>query len=590
MFENSSAESITSVLSPGTALVEFVALREVSWDREEGSVPARYCAFVLTPDHAPVWLDLAPAQDVESAAAALIAAIPGAEGRRLRPVEAARGDWRAAAATLAELVWAPVADAIGEMREVLLAPDAALCAIPFDVLPDGPDDKPLLATRNVSLVATGRDLVRLDTRVNVRSREPLVVAAPEFGLPAAPFEPLPGTIVEGDAIAELLGVKALSGPAARRETVLEATNPEIIHLATHGYAGGLTDDHSLGPIADCGVALAGANTAGPLSRDGVLTGLDVLGMRLDGTDLVVLSACDTGIGQLDDYEGLQGLSRSFIVGGARGVVSSLWKVSDAATAELMTDYYRRLTAERPRAWALADAKRAFYVAQPDRPELWAAFVSIGDPEPLVRHRDIWVGEGQSPVYQVEFGSGPVVSGDQFTEWAEVRYAEADATPFYAGSHSFEGSYLGLVDDELYKGFESIGAGDAKAALRHAKRAKKRLKTGDMGRGRGRERHARTLRLHGLALAGTGDSKGARKKMRASVAAYEELDAWPDQLAAGLDNLGILEVNRGRVDQGIKLLERALAFKLAQLPVDADQVEFTRDVLAEIARHQDAPAE
>jgi tetratricopeptide (TPR) repeat protein len=311
-------------------------------------------------------------------------------------------------------------------------------------------------------------------------------------------------------------------------------------------------------------------------------------MRLDGTDLVVLSACDTGLGELDDYEGLQGLARSFFVGGARAVVSSLWKVSDAATAELMVDYYRRLMAERPRAWALADAKRACYIAHPDRPELWGAFVSTGDPGALVRHRYLSIPEDQVPTYQLDHRSGPVVTGEQFWEWAEVRSTE-DGKPFYTGSVSFEGSYLAGADDELSAGFESMRAGHAKAALRHAKKAKKRLKKGDMGRGRGLERRARALRLHGLALAGTGEYKEARKKTLAAVAAYEQLDAWPDQLAATLDNLGIIEVNLGHMDRGIQQLERALALKLAALPVDREQVEFTQGVLAEIARHQDAPA-
>jgi len=138
-----------------------------------------------------------------------------------------------------------------------------------------------------------------------------------------------------------------------------------------------------------GLVFAGANTwlkgeeAPAAAEDGLLTAEDVTGMDLLGTELVVLSACETGLGEVRVGEGVFGLRRAFVLAGAKTLVMSLWKVPDEQTQELMVDFYRRLLAGEGRAEALRNAQLAMKVKYPD-PLYWGAFICQGEPRPLPR--------------------------------------------------------------------------------------------------------------------------------------------------------------------------------------------------------------
>ncbi len=120
--------------------------------------------------------------------------------------------------------------------------------------------------------------------------------------------------------------------------------------------------------------------------DGLLTALEVTGLDLAGTELVVLSACDTGIGEIKKGEGVFGLRRALILAGAQTQVVSLWKVDDQATQLLMTNYYTRLTQGVGRSRALREAQLAMFDQPAYRhPYFWAAFVTIGDSSPLGKY-------------------------------------------------------------------------------------------------------------------------------------------------------------------------------------------------------------
>ena len=139
-----------------------------------------------------------------------------------------------------------------------------------------------------------------------------------------------------------------------------------------------------------GLALAGANTwlkagnAPEEAEDGLLTAEDVTGLDLLATELVVLSACETGLGQVHVGEGVFGLRRAFVLAGAKTLVMSLWKVPDEPTRELMEDFYGRLLAGQGRAEALREAQLAMKAKYPD-PFYWGAFICQGDPGPLRTH-------------------------------------------------------------------------------------------------------------------------------------------------------------------------------------------------------------
>jgi CHAT domain-containing protein len=218
---------------------------------------------------------------------------------------------------------------------------------------------------------------------------------------------LPGTRREGERIAALLNVPPMLDAVLDRP--LKAIHsPRIVHLATHGFfledqpfepgtgwrdlgavgiGDRLTSSRGENPLLRSGVLLAGFNTwrnggePPAEAEDGMLTAEDVTGMDLLDTELVVLSACETGLGQVHVGEGVFGLRRAFAVAGARTLVMSLWKVPDAQTEELMVDFYQRILRGEGRAEALRQAQQAVRLQHPD-PFYWGAFICQGDPGPL----------------------------------------------------------------------------------------------------------------------------------------------------------------------------------------------------------------
>jgi CHAT domain-containing protein len=145
------------------------------------------------------------------------------------------------------------------------------------------------------------------------------------------------------------------------------------------------------PLLRSGLALAGANAG--LSSDttpgggGLLTAAEVAALDLRGTEIVVLSACETGLGDSFFGEGMFGLQRSFLLAGAESVVVSLWPVPDRETCDLMREFYRLLLMGMPRAEALRKAQDMVRVRLPD-PAFWGGFILQGERGPL-QHRVVF---------------------------------------------------------------------------------------------------------------------------------------------------------------------------------------------------------
>ena len=172
-------------------------------------------------------------------------------------------------------------------------------------------------------------------------------------------------------------------------------SPAILHFATHGFflpSGGKDEN----PLVRSGLILAGANLQNASKNngeDGVLTALEVSGLDLRGTKLVVMSACDTGRGDVANGEGVYGLRRAFTLSGAESQLFSLWSVDDWATQALLTRYYDYVLKGKGRseAWrqtqldmlqgrlnSAIDPKGKETITSLAHPNYWGAFVPSGD--------------------------------------------------------------------------------------------------------------------------------------------------------------------------------------------------------------------
>ncbi|HAI75993.1 MAG TPA: hypothetical protein DCM08_07055 [Microscillaceae bacterium] len=211
---------------------------------------------------------------------------------------------------------------------------------------------------------------------------------------------LPGTLQEVqniETIARPLGLncKVLTGDNANEMVLNRIQNPSILHIATHGFflanLPPVNKNEQIrnqviklvqNPLLRSGLLLAGAEQALrgmplPANNDGILTAQEALQLGLAQTELVVLSACETGLGEVLTGEGVYGLQRAFLQAGADAVLMSLWKVSDEATTLLMTSFYEYLLVQRlPKSEALFQAQQT--VRQKFKePYYWGAFVLIG---------------------------------------------------------------------------------------------------------------------------------------------------------------------------------------------------------------------
>ena len=200
------------------------------------------------------------------------------------------------------------------------------------------------------------------------------------------FGPLPGTAVEARALAGILPRSVVLLERDATETAVKSMHgPEVLHIATHGFfIDGSGPDFSDGnPLVRSGLALAGANSRHSGDEDGVLTALEVAGLDLWGTQLVVLSACNTGLGDTRTGEGVSGLRRALVLAGSESQVISLWSVSDSATRELMVSFYRRLLAGDGRTDALRSVQlEMLRNRRTSHPFYWAGFIQSGDWRPL----------------------------------------------------------------------------------------------------------------------------------------------------------------------------------------------------------------
>ncbi|MBI4752569.1 MAG: CHAT domain-containing protein, partial [Acidobacteria bacterium] len=311
----------------------------------------------------------------------------------------------------------PVRKFIGDNDHLLISPDGALNLIPFAALVDE-SHRYLVESHEITYLSSGRDLLRLKDKVQTH-QPALALANPQFDDGPGPtlfgqhFDPLvqlPGGGQEGKFLKSLFPKAQLKQGSDATETILkQIQQPELLHIATHGYflepdkdAQAVTevlDNRSLSlGLSDQTVSPEFIRQSNPLLRsmlffsganrpqaptesgdDGILTALEVASLNLWGTKLVVLSACDTGVGEVKRGDGVFGLRRALALAGSESQMISLWPVSDAGTRELMFKFYRRLKAGEGRSEALRNAQLDL-IKNPKRshPYFWASFIQSGE--------------------------------------------------------------------------------------------------------------------------------------------------------------------------------------------------------------------
>ena len=414
-------------LAPQGLLVEFQKYRPLKRDRSGKGQwgDPRYVALLLHPDGRIAAIPLGPAAPIDQA----IALAHDASATN-------QGDASSLWAKVTTLLFKPLQPQLAGVRDLFISPDSELNRIPFAALPVGDGSSQLLSeVLQLRILTTGRDLVRLNTPAPAGASAAVVMANPQFdarGRRSVPansslasasatprqqrsaaqqagrrqWDPLPATEKEAKALAPLLKAdKPITGDAATSSLALALKSPRILHIASHGFFDpeqpaadkqrptggqrlGLANPSPLSedPLLRSGIVLAGANhpDADP-NDDGHLTAAEITGMDLRLTELVTLSACETGLGSVRSGEGVYGLQRALTVAGSRSTLLSLWKVDDEATAAFMTEFYRRLLAGEGRADALRNTQAAFRTHSNKLYQdvyVWGAFQLTGDWRPL----------------------------------------------------------------------------------------------------------------------------------------------------------------------------------------------------------------
>ncbi len=399
-------DTVATSLSTGDALVEFIQFDNPKIKGDEGRC---YGCLILGQDGKSRFLRIDNAKAIDSAVLAVREAIDNGDEKSLAEQQR----------ILSQMLWAPVSQNLPDgTRRLFIGTDGQLSFLSFAALP-APDGRFLAEHYHIAYVGSGRDLAR-DVSATV-SKKAAIFADPVFDRQSSVFStnalalrssevhafnkitlpPLLGTRNEGLVIETTLNAFGWSpevclGEAASKSAVVELKSPGILHLATHGfylntpsYNGGTSEANrgmkvteankllsmeselpKIDPMRASGIALTGAQATfkawsegrvpDPKS-DGILSAEEVGALDLNGTWIVTLSACETGIGEARTGEGVFGLRRAFMIAGAQNLLMTLWKVGDEITPSIMADFYKEALETHDAAESLAKVQRDWLV-------------------------------------------------------------------------------------------------------------------------------------------------------------------------------------------------------------------------------------
>jgi CHAT domain-containing protein/Tfp pilus assembly protein PilF len=438
--ERATWQQVRDALKPGEAAVEFARFQYSEYHQLHWTFRTYYVALVVTQaskDH-PQYVFLGDDKQIESDAIAHFQHALQTRGFQQQPQAALPGPHAY------DLIWKPLDASLAGITRVDLAADGSLNQVPLGIIP-APDGKLLMEKYDLRLLSSTRDMLRSAALARSASTTALLVGNPVFDLSedqqraalqklTLPRQPtpmqvaallpgsrsrdlgggttlpsLPGTGLEVSAIAALMQkqgwkISTYTGDQALKTVVEQTGNPRVMHLATHGF---FLPDQEIktqqpgapaaeaqpaaleDPMLRSGLYFAAADRtlAGkpspPGLDNGVLTALEAGNLNLTGTQLVVLSACDTGQGDVKNGEGVFGLRRALEEAGAQSVLMSLWSVPDKETLELMQHFYAKWLSGAEVHQALKDAQLEMREQVKlshdgkDLPYYWGAFVLVG---------------------------------------------------------------------------------------------------------------------------------------------------------------------------------------------------------------------
>lgn len=380
---------VVQALPEQAAFVDFLEYEHPTWSAADRKLTyeRRYVAAIVSRTVAPRLVPLGTADAINTSIEAF--------RQNIRQSSTAKA--KVAGQQLSDAIWKPIRKHLPEISMVVISPDGLLSTTPFVALP-GQKSEFLIEDHGVVRIPSVWNLLADSNPSQAGSDDLLIVGDVDYGeqrrsaagegkANGSHFESLPGFTAELQTV-QSLHKRAFENPTSltllsREEATVdkflrEAPSHSVLHIITHGYfadpdrksfrqfsvqAGNARVGQlaaALTPDTLSGLALSGANEQSARgSRTGLLLSSDLATTHLANTSLVVLSACETGLGAVAGGEGLAGLQRAFHIAGARTVVASQWKVDDIATQELMRQFYTNLWVKKQtKAQALRNAQLA----------------------------------------------------------------------------------------------------------------------------------------------------------------------------------------------------------------------------------------
>lgn len=373
---------ISNQLVEGEVAIDILRLRNYDFEAEEFTNSSSYIALVLHPGTVPEAIIIGDGKDFEE-----------------RLIRQYRNSIKYKTEDKLSYIyfWKPLENTLNDKSIVYICLDGIYNQLSLNSLLEPVSGKFLIDIMEIHTYSNLRDILKVKKQNN--NRFALLVGNPAFDLGLTSMDtesitrseimPLPGTAEEIENLQFLLEdfdweVEVYTESSATETNLRDALKPGLLHIATHGYFNQRrTKAIPLNPYTQSGLMLTGASySISSIGEelhadkpDGLLTAAEAMTLNVDNTDLVVLSACETGLGEIVNGDGVYGLQRSFLMAGANSLMMSLWKIDDKSTQKLMDHFYERWLNGEEKYMAFKNAQLELRKEYSD-PYYWAAFTLI----------------------------------------------------------------------------------------------------------------------------------------------------------------------------------------------------------------------